>query len=282
VRTNKDRLVKISVVGEVAPAKLRSPYHVDREGKVLVMPGLGGIVYNVKVGDNAYGWEGDHVEPGVSLSARNKDEEVAFMTLSCIGNEAVVVSGEAKGKKGTVTGKHGGVNHVIVHFDEDTLNALSIGDKVLIKAYGQGLKLLDYPQVKVMNVDPSLFEKLDLVEKNGKIFVPVVAKVDARHMGSGVGSFSSASTDYDIMGDPDSLGLQRLRLGDLVAIMGHDNTYGVGEYREGAVSIGVVVHAACVGAGHGPGVVVIMSSKEPIIVPEIVQSYNIAEILGLR
>ena len=36
--------------------------------------------------------------------------------MSCIGNEAKVVSGAAKGKKGIITGKHGGCNHIIIDF----------------------------------------------------------------------------------------------------------------------------------------------------------------------
>lgn len=278
MRTNKDRLVLISVAGEIAPARMRSPYSVTTEGKVKVIPVLGGITYNVKVGDSAYGWEGDHVEPGVSVMARKKEEEIPFMTLPCIGNEVIVMSGDAKGSRGVVTGKHGGVNHVIVHFDDEVLEKLMVGDKVLIKAWGQGLKLLDHPDVKVMNIDPDLFEKIGIVEKDGKLHVPVVAKVPAHLMGSGIGASSSASTDYDIMAlDPREVGVEDLRLGDIVAIMDHDNSYGVGKYRKGAVSIGVVVHSACVSAGHGPGVVVIMTGDESKILPEVVERANISD-----
>ncbi|MCD6552122.1 DUF4438 domain-containing protein [Thermotoga sp.] len=280
MRTNKDRLVCISVVGEVSPAKMRSPYSVTADGEVRVIPVLGGITYNVKVGDSAYGWEGDHVEPGVSIMARKKEEEIPLMTLSCIGNEVIVMSGDAKGSKGVVTGKHGGVNHVIAHFDDEVLEKLMVGDKVLIKAWGQGLKLLDYPDVKIMNVDPELFERLEIVEKNGRLHVPVVAKIPAHFMGSGIGVSSSASTDYDIMAlDPREVGVEDLRLGDIVAIMDHDNSYGVGKYRKGAISIGIVVHSACVSAGHGPGVVVIITADESELVPETTSRFNILDLL---
>ena len=280
MRTNKDRLVRISVVGEISPAKMRSPYSITTEGTVRVIPVLGGITYNVKVGDSAYGWEGDHVEPGVSVMARNKEEEIPLMTLSCIGNEVIVMSGDAKGSRGFVTGKHGGVNHVLVHFEDDALEKLTVGDKILIKAWGQGLKLLDHPDVKVMNIDPDLFEKLGVQEKNGKIHVPVVAKIPSYMMGSGIGASSSASTDYDIMAsNPEDLGVKDLRLGDLVAIQDHDNSYGVGKYKKGAVSIGVVVHSACVSAGHGPGVVVIVTGDGSKIVPEVVERSNISDYL---
>ncbi|PLV59824.1 DUF4438 domain-containing protein [Thermotoga sp. KOL6] len=283
MRTNKDKIVRISVMGEIAPAKMRSPYSITTEGTVKVIPVLGGITYNVKIGYSAYGWEGDHVEPGVSVAARRKEEEIPLMTLSCIGNEAVVMSGDAKGSRGMVTGKHGGVNHVIVHFEDEVLEKLMVGDKILIKAWGQGLKLIDYPKVKVMNVDPDLLERIGITEENGKLRVPVVAKIPAHFMGSGIGASSSASTDYDIMAlDSREFGVEDLKLGDLVAIMNHDNSYGVGKYKRGSISIGVVVHSACVSAGHGPGVVVIMTGEESVLVPEIAEKSNISECLNLR
>ena len=48
-----------------------------------------------------------------------------------------------------VTGHHGGVEHVIADFDDETLGKLTQDDKILIRAYGQGLSLTDYPEIKV-------------------------------------------------------------------------------------------------------------------------------------
>ncbi|HVP93181.1 MAG TPA: DUF4438 domain-containing protein, partial [Acidobacteriota bacterium] len=119
LRTNIEKLVKISVVGEiVSPIKGVGIYNISAEGAPMVLPGVGGITYNVRVGDPACGWEADHVEPGVSLENKENDPRfalganIAFNVLSCVGNEAVVVSGDAKGAKGVVTGKHGGIEHV--------------------------------------------------------------------------------------------------------------------------------------------------------------------------
>ncbi len=86
------------------------------------MPGVGGITYNLRVGDLACGWEADHVEPGVSVENKENDARsgqaanTAFNVLSCVGNKATVVTGDAKGAEGTVTGKHGGIEHVLVDF----------------------------------------------------------------------------------------------------------------------------------------------------------------------
>jgi hypothetical protein len=67
------------------------------------LPGVGGITYNVRVGDLACGWEADHVEPGVSVENKENDPRygqganVAFNVLSCVGNAAIVASGDAGG-----------------------------------------------------------------------------------------------------------------------------------------------------------------------------------------
>ena len=63
LKTNADRLVKLSVMGEVvSPIVSRSIYNVSATGTPSVLPGVGGT-YNVRVGDLATGWEADHVEP---------------------------------------------------------------------------------------------------------------------------------------------------------------------------------------------------------------------------
>ena len=69
LRTNRDKLVCLSVMGVVAPPVRSTPYRVDRDGVPFVLPGVGGISYNVKVGDPAFGWAGDSIEPGVSTAA---------------------------------------------------------------------------------------------------------------------------------------------------------------------------------------------------------------------
>ena len=149
LRTNASSLVMLSVQGQITPPMQRTPYRVGREGVPFVLPGTGGIAYNVKVGHPAFGWVGDHVEPGVSTSAsideRSGAKNQAYNTLACVGNEAVVISGDAKGARGIVTGKHGGIEHVIIDFAQEDLEKMAIEDKVLIKAFGLGLELLDYP-----------------------------------------------------------------------------------------------------------------------------------------
>ncbi|MEM2103656.1 MAG: DUF4438 domain-containing protein [Candidatus Bathyarchaeia archaeon] len=292
LRTNVDKLVKISVAGEVAsPVYGRAVYNISAEGVPVVLPGVGGITYNVRVGDPACGWEADHVEPGVSIENKENDPRfgqaanTALNVLSCVGNEALIVSGEAKGMKGTVTGKHGGIEHVLVDFPNETLEKLMLGDKVLVKAFGVGLKLLDFPEIKVMNMDPQFLEALNVKPNGEKLEIPVTHVIPAAIMGSGLGANQTYSGDYDIQLFDEATrreyGLDDLRLGDLVAILDADHTYGR-IYRKGAVSVGVIVHTDCVTSGHGPGVTTLFTSSNGKILPKIDSKANIAFILKLR
>jgi len=93
------------------------------------------------------------------------------------------------------------------------------------------------------------------------------------------------SGDYDIQLFDETIvaqyGLEKLRLGDLVGIIDADHSFGR-IFRQGAISVGVVVHTNCVTAGHGPGVTTLMTSPTGKIIPQISQSANIASLLELR
>ncbi|HOK30127.1 MAG: DUF4438 domain-containing protein [Dictyoglomi bacterium] len=265
MRLNLERLVKLSVWGDISSPTIVSPYRVNSSGKGLVLPTLGGITYNIRVGDTALGWAGDHVEPGVSLRNKDRDESNALNILSCIGNRARVISGDAKGEIGIVTGKHGGIEHVLIDFPERVLERLNIGDKIQIESYGQGMEILNFPEIKVMNISPDLFSLLNIKEDNNGLKIGVRKVIPAELMGSGIGSASSFSGDYDIMTQDREtlreLGLEDLKLGDIVGIKDMDDRYGR-TYKKGARSVGVVIHCDCVQSGHGPGVTVVLSSSD--------------------
>ena len=139
MKTNKTQLVKMAVMTEVSHPTLRKTgYVTTTEGKVEVYPSVGGITYNFRIGDSALDLMADHVEPGVSTrnsgpSAGEYSANAALNVLACIGNKAVVISGDAKGKQGVVTGKHGGIDHVMVDFEPNILAMLNIGDKIRIE-----------------------------------------------------------------------------------------------------------------------------------------------------
>lgn len=287
LKTNRNKLVIQSVQGKIhSPAMGPSPYRISHEGKPMILHGVGGITYNFQIGDSCMDLVGDHVEPGVSMRNEDKMENQALMVLSCVGNEARVVSGDAKGAKGFVTGTHGGIEHVLVYFPQEDLEKMAINDTILIKATGQGLKIEGHEDVLVMNLDPNLFEKLGIKEnENGELEVPVVTEIPAHLMGSGIGSSTSLSGDYDITtGDEEAVkeyGIDKLKFGDLVLLKDCDNTYGR-QYLKGSATVGVIVHSNCILAGHGPGVTGLISCKTSKIKGIKTEDANIAKYLGVK
>lgn len=276
----------MAVIGEATqPSIPGGLYRITYDGKPVVVPGTGGITPNVRVGDSAFGFVADHIEPGVS--ARNPDEQKnnAFTVYACIGNEAVIVSGEAKGESGVVTGKHGGVEHLIIDFAPADLERMLIGDGISVRAVGVGLELADAGDVKAFNCDPDLFEKLGVMRAGERLRVPVAKTVPARVMGSGLGRQTVARGDYDIQCFDEAtvreFGLDGLRIGDVVAIVDADNSWGR-IYRTGAVTIAVVSHGGSFIAGHGPGVTTLLTSASGALEPVLDDRANLATILALR
>jgi len=291
-KTNEDRLVEISVLGEVTPPPAgRNPWAVHAEsGKVASYPSVGGIVYGIRTGDSCIDIEADHVEAGVSVSYfgqtwPNNAGNYGLNLYACVGNVATVINGGAKGKKGAVTGKHGGIEHVLVDFDEKTKDKLVIGDKMQIRAKGVGLKFTNFDGVSIMNASPALVSAMALNVKGGKLEVPVTHVIPAKIMGSGLGATSAASGDYDIQMFDEAVNkeykLGTLRFGDIVAITDADSTYGR-IFRTGAITVGVVVHSICHTAGHGPGVCTLFASTEGRIKPIVDKDANLKFILGLK
>ena len=281
LRTNKDKLPVISVQGTVWHPKGHERPRPAADGTVSWVTGTGGIVYNAQIGDCCMDWAADHLEPGVTT--RNKDDRFndAYNMLSCIGNEATVKSGDAKGDRGFVTGKHGGSEHLIIYFPAETLEKLNIDDTIGVKATGQGLELLDYPDIKIRNMSPELLDKMNIKEEDNALKVGVAKIVPACIMGSGLGMIGTATGDCDItlfcQETMDEYGLRDLRFGDIVAITDADQRFGR-SYRKGAVSIGVVIHGNSAVAGHGPGVTTLMSTIEnKFIVPVIDKKANLAD-----
>ena len=287
LKTNADKIVEFILQCQPGQPKTRGHWGVDHEGKPFLLPAIGGITLNVQAGDSAFGWAGDHVEPGVSCTADtlkpNDHPNNSLQLFACAGNKAVVTSGEAKGATGFVIGCHGGSEHVIIDFPRKAKEKMLYNDTIRIFAKGQGLVLLDYPAINLFNLDPDLLKKMK-IKKSGKskLKIPVTTKVPAACMGSGLGSAHAAAGDYDIMtSDPESVekyALDQIRFGDIVAIMDHDNRFGRA-YRKGSVTIGIVVHSDCLRAGHGPGVTTLMTCATPLIEPVVDSQANITQLL---
>ena len=289
ITTNRDRLVKVAVVGQVAPQEFdygwTTPYLISHEGTPRIVPGTGGITYNVRVGDRIKGLVGDHVEP--AISSRNPDPKAngGYNILSCVGNRATIVSGDAKGAAGVVTGTHGGIEHVMIDFADDVLRQMVIGDQIQVEAWGVGLAIDQFPDIRCTGLDPDLFARWVSETRRGKLAVPVAKTAPAAIMGSGLGRNNVYRGDYDINLFDERIvaeyGLDELRFGDFVAILDADSTYGR-HYYTGAVSVGIIVHGDSYVSGHGPGLTGLLTSRRGEIEPVIDAGANIADLLGLR
>ena len=289
IRTNRDRIVEFALQCQPGQPRTQGNWGVDKDGKPFLLPGIGGITLNIQAGDPAFGWAGDHIEPGVSCTADTKKymehPNISLQIYACVGNRARVTSGEAKDAEGVVIGHHGGSEHVIVDFPREAKEKMTYGDTIMINGRGQGLRLLDYPEISLFNLDPDLLEKMDLRKTgNGTLQVPVTTLVPAACMGSGVGAAHVAKGDYDIMtSDPETVreyNLDKIRFGDFVALLDHDNRYGRA-YRKGSISIGIVVHSDCLRAGHGPGVSTLLTCETRKIEPVLDPKANLADLLGI-
>ena len=288
MKTNRERLVQISVMGRIStpryPCVPAAPYLITQDGTPEVLPSFGSIVYNVKVGDRAFGWAGDRIQPGASISAEG-DANNALNIFACLGNDAVVTSGGATGGHGLVVGKSGRfADHVIVHFASDVLEELNLGDKVQVRACGRGLKIAGHDDVVIKSLSPELLEAMEVVETDdGKLEVPVVKSVPGLLIGPGAGLTSEGgalnvqTSDAEMVEKYD---LSTLRLGDFVAVEDLDSRYFHGFLR-GAMGIGVVCQTDSPVLGHGPGMVLIMTSSSGGIVTRIDENANLANMLDL-
>jgi len=234
-------------------------YSVDSYGRPISLPGMSGVVANARVGDRAFPWAADHLEPAVSAGNPVRERAYALQFLSCVGNVARVLGGPAAGAEGRVVGKHA---FVLIDFPQEALDALAPGDRLLVRAFGQGLELLDFPDIAPRSCSPALLAGLGVEAADGRLRVGVAAEVPAFMMGAGLG-MSSEWANCDVMFTRkevvERLGFEDLRLGDVVAMHDQDHRFGRG-FRRGFTAIGVVAHGGHGGVpGHGIGVTTVLS-----------------------
>ncbi|HEX2902630.1 MAG TPA: DUF4438 domain-containing protein [Jatrophihabitans sp.] len=281
-RTNADRLITQTLAGEVWPPLAdRHAYRVDADGQPFLLPGMGGVTLGVHLGDPATGYAADHLEPGLSVRHAQPGPNLALQYLSCVGNTVTVRSGPAAGATGVVIGQHA---YVLVDMADEAMREVCTGDQVVVTARGQGLRLLDHPDVVVKNLDPELAGRMPLQTcPDGRLEVRVAARVPAAAVGAGAGMVSEfANTDlmgaYAGQGEDLSLGLERLRIGDLVLLEDQDHRYGRG-FHEGYLSIGVISTGHCRLFGHGPGPSSILSGPASAFAIVDDESANLAHYL---
>lgn len=295
IKANVEALVEQGVIGDITQPSLGTStgYRVGHDGTPFVATGNGGICFNVRVGDPAFGWaSADRVEPGASIVAPCDASNDALLGLSCIGNEVTVVNAaldgkdvKIKGSTGTVVGKHGGCGHVIVSFPKRVIDRLCVGDRLQVRAAGVGLSLSDFPEIRITNCGPKLFKALNPTVKGNKVRVQVSKVIPGKLVGAGLGASNPVLGDFDIQSVSaeavKEYDLSALRLGDLVAVTDHDTSWGA-RFQQGAITIGVIVHGSSTIAGHGPGVCALFSSPTGKLEPIITRKANLADLLPLN
>jgi hypothetical protein len=286
LKTNKDRLITTAVQGVVQPARSHG-YSTGYDGQAKLRIGMASINYTVSLGDSVYGWaNADHVEPDVTIQGRDqtRPSECALAVLACSGNVAIVLSGEAKGAKGFYIGRHAGSDD-LVWFPKDVLEKMALEDPVQVKARGVGLKIEGFEDVRINKLSPELLENMGIIINKGKLAIPVVMEIPGYIMGSGLGYNPIEPLDYDIQTtDPTIVAeyqLEKLKIGDVVAIKDHYDNYGTGRYKD-AVTIGLCIHGWSNAAGHGPGLNPILSALPDRITTRIDAHANIVYYLGIK
>ena len=289
VSFNEADLVAVSVGGVIAhpgfPGLPAEPYRLAADGTPFLLPAWGGIVYNVSVGDRAFGWAADCIHPGVSIRGTDDLKNRGLNVFACLGNMATVMTGQAQGAKGVVRGKSGRFSEqVIVHFPQEIRKKMAIGDQILVKSFGTGISIQGHEAINCKGLSPDLLKALPHRVEDGVLKFGVVATVPAFLVGAGAGltseggSLHMQSTDKAALAEA---GLDQLKLGDVVAIENTDSRYNHG-YLRGAMSIGIVGQTDGPRSGYGPGMTVIMTAPKGELGAYTDASANIASLLKLE
>jgi len=261
-RDNRDRLVRVSAAGRLAPARLHPEVPpTDRDGRWSVLPGTGGITLGVHAGDLVDDRDADHLMVGASMEDADTPPQVpgAFHLLACVGNRVRDARGATLG---VVAGKRGGLapgffppNLVSVEAPDGRLAGLVPGDRVVVESEGRGLALLDLPDVTLANLSPRLLDVLPLELDHGRIVVSVRAIIPSVAAGAGLGQDVWVG-DLEI-GDPAAIP-DGLRFGDLVAFTDLDGRVSR-FHRPDHVAVGLVAHGPSPRPGHGTGITILFS-----------------------
>lgn len=288
VSVNEDDLVSVSLGGAIAhpgfPGLPAEPYRLAADGRPFLLPSWGGIVYNVSVGDSAFGWAADCIHPGVSIKGADDLKNRGLNVFACVGNTAVVMTGRAQGAKGVVTGKSGRFSEqLILHFPKSVRADMAVGDQIVVRSLGTGMAITGHPEIALKGLSPDLFAALPKRVETGRLEIGVVATIPAHLVGAGAGLTSEGGSLHMQSTDRAALkeaGLDHLRLGDVVAFENTDSRYNHG-YLRGAMSIGVVGQTDGPRAGYGPGVTVIMTAPRGELGCFSAPGTNLKTLLGL-
>jgi len=272
LKTNQEQLVESLLEGCALPTS-------DADNAKNKPVGLGGVSLNLKLGDSVFGWAVDHATPCVSIYIPS---DIAC-SFACLGNEARVLTGEAKGTRGTITGICREFGRVMIDFPDSIFEHLSLEDKIQIRATGQGLHFGDYEDILVGGISTQLVDKMKIEEdvQEQQLRVPVTAKVPSQYVVSGNETTFGVHLDLRLQSASlEGLSLEHLRLGDVIALVEHPTAY-KGLLQQEMVSIGIVTYTASSVSGLGPGIQTILAGSSQSLIPFLQEDANIGRYLNL-
>jgi len=253
VATNAQRLVTTRLKAQIQPASANVVVRPD--GRVVTLPGQGGVVTGIGFGDVASHGVGDHVEPGVSLGHSDPAANHAIRFLSCVGNVVTVADGPAAGAPGVVYGKHGAV---LAMFAPKVLNLLAPGESVVIDAHGIGLSVEDMPDLVAHSCSPQLFDAIARPDRS-RLQIGVAAILPSIAAAAGIGMPAAMfNMDLNSWSAPVADLTAQLRFGDIVAVLDQDHRFGR-QHRPGWAMVGIVSHGTAIGGGHGLGLMTLLT-----------------------
>jgi len=173
----------------------------------------------------------------------------------------------------------------LISFTQIDLENLAIDDKIQVKAFGTGLVINGFEDVRVVSESPKLIENLCSTMKD-EVVVPVINIIPAFMLGMGSGGSPpeggsweiQTSCPFDMLRE---LRIDKLRIGDIVALDDILSAYGRG-YFKGGITIGVILTGASDVAGQDIAVTTIMTTKNGTIKPKIDSDSNIVSYLELK
>ena len=93
ISTNKDQCLTIAVQGQIAPAEPSRGYTTTWDGKPKMAIGIGGINYNLKIGEKVFGWaSGDRATMGVAAVGVGDRQQSSWLNFTSIGNETRTIT----------------------------------------------------------------------------------------------------------------------------------------------------------------------------------------------
>src|SRR5262249_50894193 len=153
---------------------------------------------------------------GLSIANPADPANEALLVYACVGNRVTVRSGAAAGATGVVTGKHEAFHaykHVLVHVDDDALDAIVPGDRLVVSACGRGMQVDGLHELACHSLSPDLWNAWAPERTGTGLRIRVTRSLPPEVVGMGSGRVSGSTS---VALQPGPADLESLRIGDLV------------------------------------------------------------------